>query len=209
MLCHLDYKQISKTNGNCNFNIYDTNMGERKQTCSRLSFGIERILSLPKSDSLGRQTNNLYCNKEWHRDEIIRDDVDIDVRRRISNMDTRHEIKTENDDDKNDKVAHIERTNLRNKIASARNEVNQHQCDAPVITPDVISDTTESYCWSKFFFDHVQRSSILSHSDILKVPSHRHHIATPTWASSYGLPWMDIRRDRFGCEYVFITTMII
>lgn len=39
-------------------------------------------------------------------------------------------------------------------------------------------------------------------SGVIKVPAHRPATVMPIW-TSYSLPWLDTRRDRFGSEYQF------
>jgi hypothetical protein len=44
---------------------------------------------------------------------------------------------------------------------------------------------------------------------VIRVPTHRPQPSVfPLWPHSYGLSWMDMRRDRFGCKLVTIITKV-
>ncbi|KAK7110413.1 hypothetical protein V1264_014295 [Littorina saxatilis] len=50
----------------------------------------------------------------------------------------------------------------------------------------------------RFGLDHVHPATLLPHPGVIRVPTHRPQPVFPLWPPSYGLPWMDMRRDRFG-----------
>lgn len=53
----------------------------------------------------------------------------------------------------------------------------------------------------RFGLEPVRPTAIVPHPGVIRVPTHRPQPVLPMWPSGYGLPWVDIRRDRFGCEY--------
>ncbi|KAK7479162.1 hypothetical protein BaRGS_00029603 [Batillaria attramentaria] len=41
-------------------------------------------------------------------------------------------------------------------------------------------------------------ASLMPHPGVIRVPTHRPQPVLPLWTTGYGLPWLDMRRDRFG-----------
>ena len=52
----------------------------------------------------------------------------------------------------------------------------------------------------RFGLEHLHPAALLPHPGVIRVPTHRPQPVFPLWPPSYGLPWIDMRRDRFGCE---------
>ena len=166
---------------------------------SRLSFGIDAILG--SSSRHGDHTDHSRDDNDDYGDGDDRDN--IDVSKSCSDVDSDHDH--DDDDDDDDSAGH--KHTLGESAERMRSPV------PPLVGSDRgFRDAPHHLFLPRFGLEHLHPAALLPHPGVIRVPTHRppQPPVFPLWPpAGYGLPWMDMRRDRFGCEYVMIVNQYL
>ena len=153
-----------------------------KKTSSRLSFGIDRILGAFKydndEDDNNNNNNNISSDHNHGNTGNNKSCSDVDSDRGEDEDDAMGE------DDEESRSSH------------------HGDLSSPGPTHVEKKDFRDSHFFlPRFGLEHLHPAALLPHPGVIRVPTHRPQPVFPLWPPSYGLPWIDMRRDRFGCEY--------
>ncbi|KAL8603245.1 hypothetical protein ACOMHN_046251 [Nucella lapillus] len=143
---------------------------QNKKPSSRLSFGIDRILGSSSSNHTDDEDDNNNNNNNSNNNTKSCSDLDSD---------------REDDDDATDDTP--DDNPAQRDLHSPR----------PLAGFGALGERT--LFLPRFGLEHLHPAALLPHPGVIRVPTHRPQPPVfPLWPPGYGLPWMDVRRDRFG-----------